>query len=358
MPRSASNANTVAPLDNAIAGHPIVPDEVQQQAMSSNNNDAFRQFMRFATDEVQRYQMRVARPHPTTTMRFARSGPTAMRFCDVEYNEADGQFRSSSGIVANRVISETGIIVDVPQRQSSAHNANQVISPDRTRHVHVPHVLPTPGLTRIYPRQVSEPTSEERGVIIIMPDLDRPFVNNGKPSHHECRHYHLLVAIGPFSTGACMRYYADMVAGRATTINAKVIMRPIHRTALPLLLHPDSVFFKLRKCSTCGHTSMTKKRCCKCSAHYCSVSCQLGDWPGHRALCKIMHEVIYKDPRRSPHNARLAIYQSAPLCPQFYMCTSIEAEELLRRARQIPESIIRDGNWMPGDEHTMLGERS
>jgi len=319
MRRSASNASTVAPLDNADTT-------------------------------------------TTTTMRFARSGPTAMRFCDVSYNEADGQFRSSSGIVANRVISATGIIVDVPQRQSCAHNANQVISPDRTRHRDVPHVLPTPGLTRIYPRQVSEPTSEERGVIMLMPNVDRPFANNGKPSVHECRHYDLLVAIGTFSTGECMRYYWDLVAGRlshyAPNPETRVIMRPIHRTALPLLLSPDSVFFKLRKCSTCGHTSMRMKRCCKCTTHYCNVSCQLGDWPGHRALCNLMHQVIYKDPRRSPHNARLAIYQSAPLCPQFYLCTSIDAEELLHRARQIPESIIRDGNWMPGDEHTMLGERS
>jgi hypothetical protein len=197
----------------------------------------------------------------------------------------------------------------------------------------------------------SAPNAEERGVIILMPDLNRPFANNGKPSHHECRHYDMLVAIGTFSTGDCMRYYWDMVAGRTTTLNARVVMRPIHRTALPMLLSPDSVFFKLRKCSTCGHTSMRMKRCCKCTAHYCNVSCQLGDWPGHRALCNRMHQVIYKDPRRSPHNARLATYQSAPLCPQFYLCTSIEAEELLHRAMRLPENLIRDGNLMPGDEH-------
>ena len=197
----------------------------------------------------------------------------------------------------------------------------------------------------------SAPNAEERGVIILMPDLNRPFANNGKPSHHECRHYDMLVAIGTFSTGDCMRYYWDMVAGRTTTLNARVVMRPIHRTALPMLLSPDSVFFKLRKCSTCGHTSMRMKRCCKCTTHYCNVSCQLGDWPDHRTLCNLMHQVIYKDPRRSPHNARLAIYQSAPLCPQFYLCTSIEAEELLHRAMRLPENLIRDGNLMPGDEH-------
>ena len=180
---------------------------------------------------------------------------------------------------------------------------------------------------------------------MLMPDVPRPFANNGQPSPHECRLYQLLFAIGTFSTGDCLRYYWDMVAGRTTTLPyARIVMRPIHRTALPLLLSPDSDFLKLRKCSTCGHTSMRMKRCCKCTAHYCDVSCQLGDWPDHRTRCKLMHQAIYNDQRRSPHNARLAIYHSAPLCPQFYLCPSIEAEELLDRARQIPENIIRDGN--------------
>ena len=298
-----------------------------------------------------------------------RSGPTTMRFDEVSYNADDGQFRSRSGIVADRVISATGITVDV-HPQSRAHNANPVISPDRTRHRDLPSDLragfggtpcatPTHLVWRELPfRTALEPTSEPRGIIILMPNVDRPFANNGKPSPHECRHYHLLVAIGTFSTADCLRYYWDMVAGRTTTLHASVVMRPIHRTALPLLLSPDSVFLKLRKCSTCGHTSMRMKRCCKCTTHYCNVSCQLGDWPDHRTLCNLMHQVIYNDPRRSPHNARLAIYQSAPLCPNFYFCISIEAEELLDRARQIPESIIRDGNWMPGDEQTMLFERS
>jgi hypothetical protein len=328
MRSSASNANTVAPLDNAI--------EVQQQAMR--------------VQDLQSYDVR-------------RSRPTAMMFADVSYDAEAGQFRSrTTGTVANQVVSATGITVDVHQmrrasvRQSRAHNANQV-SPTQG-FGGTPCATPTHLVWPELLRTALKPTSEARGVIILMPNLDRPFANNGKPSPHECIHYHLLVAIGPFSTGDCMRYYQDMVAGRTTTLNARVIMRPIHRTALPLLLSPDSVFLKLRKCSTCGHTSMRMKRCCKCTTHYCNVSCQLGDWPDHRTLCNLMHQVIYKDPRRSPHNARLAIYQSAPLCPQFYLCTSIEAEELLERARQIPESIIRDGNWMPGDEYTMLFERS
>ena len=309
MRRLASNASTVAPLDNAI--------EAQQQAT-----------------------------------RVVRSGPTTMRFDEVSYNADDGQFRSRSGIVANRVISATGITVDVPPQSGPPWPPNPVISPDRTRHRDLPSDLragfggtpcatPTHLVWRELPfRTALEPTSEPRGIIMLMPNVDRPFANNGKASPHECRHYHLLVAIGAFSLVDGLRYYWDMVYGRATTLHASVVMRPIHSTALPLLLSPDSVFFKLRKCSTCGRTSMRMKRCCKCTAHYCDVSCQLGDWPDHRTRCKLMHQAIYNDQRRSPHNARLAIYHSAPLCPQFYLCPSIEAEEVLDRARQIPDNII------------------
>ena len=148
MRRSASNASTVASLDNAI--------EAQQQAM-----------------------------------RVARSGPTTRRFADVGYDPDDGQFRSrSSDIVANQVISATGITVDVPPRQSHAHSANQVISPDPTRH----WGSPTHLVWRDLPFRAARPPSDPRGVIIIMPDIRRPFANNGKPSPHECRHYHLVVA--------------------------------------------------------------------------------------------------------------------------------------------------------------------
>ena len=310
--------------------------------------------------------------------RVARPGPTPMKFAHVSYDAEDGQFRSqSSGMVANQVISATGITVDVnhmrrelPPRTPRA-DANQIISPDHFRHQDLlferpscggpPCATPTHLYWRDLPFRTVEPTPDlaARGLIILMPNVARPFANNGKASPYECRHYDLVIAIGPFSSGDCMRYYWDMVFGRTTTINASVYMRPIHRTALPLLFNPYSCFLKLRKCSTCGRNSMRMPRCIKCIAHYCDASCQLRDWPAHRTLCKRMHQRIHNDPQgRTPHNARLAIYHNAPLCPQFLMCTSTDAQEVLDRGKQIPENILRDGNWMPGDELTMLFERS
>ena len=330
MRRSASNA--VAPLDDIIA------IDAEQQAT------------------------RVARP-----------GPTPMRFTDVIYDAEDGQFRSrSSGTVASQVISATGITVDVsqvrralPPRTPRAH-ANQVISPDRIRHQDLPSERPSCGGTpcatpthlvwRDQPFRTAEPTPDlaASGLIILMPHVDRPFANNGKASPYQCSHYDLVIAIGPFSNGDACRYYWDMVFGRTATINAGVYMRPIHRAALPLLLSPDSCFLKLRKCSTCGRNSMRMPRCIKCTAHYCNASCQLRDWPAHRTLCKRMHQRIHNDRQgRTPHNARLAIYNNAPLCPQFLMCTSTQAQEVLDIGKQIPENILRDGNWMPGDELTI-----
>jgi hypothetical protein len=35
------------------------------------------------------------------------------------------------------------------------------------------------------------------------------------------------------------------------------------------------------------------------------------------------------------------------------MCTSTQAQEVLDIGKQIPENILQDGKWMPGDELTI-----
>jgi len=188
---------------------------------------------------------------------------------------------------------------------------------------------------------------DSRGLIILLPDAPRPFSNNGEASLQHCTHFWLIIAIGSFTAGQGCAYYRDMVAGRTTTLNARITMSKVHRNSLQLLLPPDSDIFKMRKCSTCENISLRKKRCSKCTAHYCTVLCQRCDWPEHRPQCKEMNRIIFTDRHRTPHAARQALYKMNPLCPTFRHHSPSKACELLKKIWLIPAHIIRDGTWVP-----------
>ena len=190
---------------------------------------------------------------------------------------------------------------------------------------------------------------DSRGLIILLPDAPRPFSNNGEASLQHCTHFWLIIAIGSFTAGQGCAYYRDMVAGRTTTLNARITMSKVHRNSLQLLLPPDSDIFKMRKCSTCENISLRKKRCSKCTAHYCTVLCQRCDWPEHRPQCKEMNRIIFTDRHRTPHAARQALYKMNPLCPTFRHHSPSKACELLKKIWLIPAHIIRDGTWVPNN---------
>ena len=155
-----------------------------------------------------------------------------------------------------------------------------------------------------------------------MPAMPMPFPNNSAASPHSCTHYDLIVAVGVFTLPRFMTYYHAIASGAIGVLMARasdgfIVMRRVHRDALSLILSPDSVFFKMRKCSMCGRISLRMKRCCRCTGHYCNVVCQRCDWPEHRDMCDHMFLFVFNNGRLSPHDARLAVYQRTPLCLAF-----------------------------------------
>ena len=96
-----------------------------------------------------------------------------------------------------------------------------------------PPVAPPVPLSKGFEAPVAKPA--ESAFIIILPQLPRPYPNDGKASPHACTHYEFIVAVGPFTFIQAMKYYRDRVDNRLATIDAKITMEVIHRQALPLL---------------------------------------------------------------------------------------------------------------------------